>query len=204
MLQSTQQGMNLYLTIGISSRDELQHLCAGRLRLFLTICHTRRIMPFWLVCLTALVVCSLVAADPAAITGQKSTWQYAIEWRLVHAGTARLTWTPEPSAFQADLHIESAGFVSKLYRVNDDYRARMGEQFCASTVTIHAEEGKRRRDTNITFAEGKASYSERDLIKNTVLTRETPIPACVHEYFGALQRLRTPSTGDWQAHSGAA
>ena len=62
----------------------------------------------------------------------------------------------EPSAFQADLHIESAGLVSKMYRVNDDYRARMGEQFCASTVTIHAEEGKRRRDTNITFAEGKA------------------------------------------------
>jgi hypothetical protein len=148
-------------------------------------------MPFWLVCLTALVVCSPVSADPAAIAGQKSTWQYAIEWRLVQAGTARLTWTPEPSAFQGDLHIESAGLVSKLYRVNDDYRARMGEQFCASTVTIHAEEGKRRRDTNITFAEGKAAYSERDLIKNTVLTRETPIPSCVHEYLGALQVLRT-------------
>ena len=55
--------------------------------------------------------------------------------------------------------------------MNDDYRARMGDQFCASTVNIHAEEGKRRRDTNITFAEGKAAYSERDLIKNTVLTR---------------------------------
>ena len=125
MLQSTQQGINLYLRIGIPRRDELQHLCAGRLRLFLTICHTRRIMPFWLACLTALVVCSPLQPIPQPLPSQKSTWQYAIEWRLVHAGTARLTWTPEPSAFQADLHIESAGLVSKLYRVNDDYRVRM-------------------------------------------------------------------------------
>lgn len=148
-------------------------------------------MPFWLVCLTALVVCSPIAADPAAIVGQKSTWQYAIEWRLVRAGTARVVWTPESPTFQGDLHIESTGLVSKLYRVSDDYRTRLSEGFCASTVNIHAEEGKRRRDTNITFADGKAAYSERDLLKNTVIARETPIPPCVHEYLGGLQKLRT-------------
>jgi len=117
-------------------------------------------------------------------------WQYGIEWRLVRAGTARMTWSPEASGFQADLHIESAGMVSKLYRVSDDYRVRMNEQFCGSTVNIHAEEGKRRRDTNITFANGKAAYSERDLLKNATLTKETPVPACVYEYIGALQKLR--------------
>ncbi len=89
------------------------------------------------------------------------------------------------------MHIESAGLVSKLYRVNDDYRVQMNDQFCASTVNIHAEEGKRRRDTNITFADGKAAYSERDLLKNTMLTKETPVPACVHEYLGALAEPRT-------------
>ena len=57
-------------------------------------------------------------------------------------------------------------------------------------MNIHAEEGKRRRDTNITFADGKAAYSERDLVKNTSLTKETPVPACVHDYLGGLQRLR--------------
>jgi hypothetical protein len=101
-----------------------------------------------------------------------------------------MSWTPEPSAFQGELHIESVGLVSKLYRVNDDYRVRMNEHFCGSTVNIHAEEGKRRRDTNITFANGKAAYSERDLLKNAVLTKETPVPSCVHEYLGALQKLR--------------
>ena len=105
-------------------------------------------------------------ADPGSASDQKFTWQYGIEWRLVRAGSARMTWTPDsPWAFQADLHIESAGMVSKLYRVNDDYRVLMKDQFCASTVNIHAEEGKRRRETNVTFADGKAAYSERDLVR---------------------------------------
>jgi hypothetical protein len=123
---------------------------------------------------------------------QKSVWQYAVEWRLVRAGTARITWTPEPGAYTGDLHVESQGLVSKFYKVNDDYRVRANSELCASAVSIHAEEGKRRRDTSISFANGKAQYTERDLIKNTVaLSKETPIPPCVHDYLAGLQALRT-------------
>jgi hypothetical protein len=147
-------------------------------------------MRFWLLCLFAVLACAPTGAEPASATDQKFTWQFGVEWRLIRAGLARITLTPEPAGFQGDLHIESAGMVSKLYRVNDDYRVQMNDQFCASTVKIHAEEGKRRRDTNITFANGKAAYSERDLLKNATLTKETPVPACVHEYIGGLQRLR--------------
>jgi Protein of unknown function (DUF3108) len=131
-------------------------------------------------------------AEAAPGPEQKSTWQYAIEWRLVRAGTATMKWEPEGAGFGGDLHIESTGLVSKLYRVNDDYHLRAGEGLCASTVNIHAEEGKRRRDTAITFANGKATYVERDLLKNAVvLSKETPVPACVHDYVAGLQRLRT-------------
>ncbi len=122
-----------------------------------------------------------------------STWslQYGIEWRLIRAGTAKLSWGPQPQGYGADVHIESAGIVSKLYRVNDDYRAVLTDQLCASSTVISAEEGKRRRDTKITFANGKANYLERDLVKNTtVLVKETAIPACVYEYFGGLTKLR--------------
>jgi hypothetical protein len=147
-------------------------------------------MRLWLPCLLAALFCAPISAEPASATDQKFTWQYGIEWRLVRAGLARITSTPESTGFQGDLHIESAGLVSKLYRVNDDYRVQMNSEYCASTVNIHAEEGKRRRDTNITFANGKAAYSERDLLKNTTLTKEAPVPPCVHEYIGGLQRLR--------------
>jgi Protein of unknown function (DUF3108) len=148
-------------------------------------------MTFWLLCFLALISCASAAAEPVSALSQKFTMHYGIEWRLIRAGIARMNWLPEGAGFQGDLHIESSGLVSKLYRVNDDYRVQMNDQFCGLTVNIHAEEGKRRRDTSITFSDGKAAYSERDLLKNTVVSKETPVPACVHEYLGGLQRLRT-------------
>ena len=143
-------------------------------------------------CAALLILAVPAEPEPAAAHEQKSIWQYAIEWRLVRAGTAKMTWAPEGGGYMGDLHIESAGLVSKLYRVNDDYRVNASDALCAASVNIHAEEGKRRRDTTITFANGKAAYSEKDLLKNAVvLTKETPVPACVHDYIAGLQRLRT-------------
>jgi hypothetical protein len=152
----------------------------------------------WLLGFLALFVCVPASAEPAAAVEQQFTWHYGIEWRLVHAGTARLTWTPDGSGFEGDLHIQSAGFVSKLYRVNDQYSANLNQELCVSSVAIHAEEGKRRRDTTISFAEGKAMYNERDLVKNSVvLAKETPVPACVYDYIGGIQvlRMRRPELG---------
>ena len=121
-----------------------------------------------------------------------NTLQYGVEWRLVRAGVATLKWTPEPQGFQGDLHLESAGLVNKLYRVNDDYRIQMTKGLCASNILMHAEEGKRRRETKVAFEEGKAHYVERDLLKNNVvLAKETPVPPCVHDYVGGLNKLRT-------------
>ena len=146
-----------------------------------------------ILCLAATMAATRpVAAEPASAAEQKSAWQYAVEWRLVRAGTARMNWAPEAGGYAGNLHIESTGLVSKLYRVNDLYRVTATEALCATAVNIHAEEGKRRRDTTIAFANNKATYSEKDLLKNTVvLTKETPVPACVHDYIAGLQRLRT-------------
>ena len=123
----------------------------------------------------------------------KETLTYGVEWRLIRAGTARLTWAPSTgSGNQAELTLTSAGLVNKLYRVNDEYRAQMDANLCAQSVVLKAEEGKRRRETTITFNQGKVSYLERDLIKNTVASKkEIETPPCVHEYMGALSRLRS-------------
>ena len=117
--------------------------------------------------------------------------QYSVEWRLIRAGTALVKWTPESGGgHQVDMHLESAGVVNKLYRVNDDYRAQLKNGLCGNTVLFNSEEGKRKRETKITFDRGKVSYLERDLITNTTLTKEIQTPPCVFEYLGALHRLR--------------
>jgi len=149
-------------------------------------------MQVWLLRSLALILCAPVGAEVPQAIGKKLTWEYGVEWRLVRAGTAKMTWAPESTGFQGSLDIVSEGLVSKLYRVYDQYRAQMTDQLCAATVNIHAEEGKRRRDTAITFSGGKAAFTERDLLKNNavVLAKETPIPECVHDYIGGLQQLR--------------
>src|SRR5262249_43747476 len=67
-------------------------------------------------------------------------------------------------------------------------------QLCALSTFMHAEEGSRRRETNVAFdrEHGKSTYLERDLVKNTVvLSKELAIPTCVHDVIGGLTRLRS-------------
>jgi hypothetical protein len=92
------------------------------------------------------------------------------------------------------VHVESLGFVSKLFRVEDDYRANLNPDLCVQNSELIAHEGPRRRETKISFdgEAQKAVYVERDLAKNTVLaSKEIEIPACVHDVIGGIYFLRT-------------
>lgn len=135
-------------------------------------------------------------AQTAGPLPRKEVLFYNVEWRLIQAGNAKLTLqsTPAPRpGWQVDLHLESAGLVSKLYRVNDDYMATLNPDFCAQDIHIKAHEGGRQRETSVHFdpAARKASYLERDLVKHTALTLETDIPSCVHDVIGGLFFLQT-------------
>ncbi len=115
--------------------------------------------------------------------------QFAVEWRLIHAGDARLS----AGGSQARLQLQSVGLVSMLYRVDDLYSVQMGDNFCAAASTLTANEGLRSRETRITYdsQRRKASYQERDLKRNVNLaSSEVDIPPCVHEIVGGLYQLR--------------
>jgi hypothetical protein len=122
---------------------------------------------------------------------------YQIEWRLIPAGSAKLTWTvmPRPSAAANELrlHVESAGLVSRMFRVDDDYTAALGQNLCAQNSFIAAHEGNRNKETRVTYdpQAHKAFYLEKDLNKNATISHEVEIPPCVHEVLGALMVLRT-------------
>jgi hypothetical protein len=136
-------------------------------------------------------------AQTASPLPAKEVLSYNVEWRLVEAGKAKLIWSASSQAsrpgWQVNLHLESAGLVSKLYRVNDDYTADLNGDFCVQNTHVQAHEGGRQRETTVHFdpAAGKANYLERDLIKHGALTLETDIPACVHDVIGGLFFLRT-------------
>jgi len=147
--------------------------------------------------LLLLCVTPAVVAAPGALP-PRETLEYTVEWRLITAGKARLTWGPTvhdaDPGWQADLHLESTGLVSKLFKVNNDYVSDLESDLCSADSYLRSEEGSRRKETRVTFDHktGKAEYLERDLNKNAVVNRhEIPIPSCVHDVLGGLYELRT-------------
>lgn len=125
------------------------------------------------------------------------TLHYSIEWRLINAGTLKLTMSPSGSpqypSLHSELDIQSAGLVSKLYKVEDKYFGNYDFGFCAISSQLSAAEGRRRRETSVTYdrVRNKADYLERDLIRNrTVHAGQIDIPHCVHDIVGGLFALR--------------
>jgi hypothetical protein len=114
---------------------------------------------------------------------------FDVEWRLIHAGTVVI----EAQKTHADLHLDSAGMVSSLFKIHDVYSVDYDEPFCASSSVMDSEEGKRHHEAKVTFdrAQLRATYLERDVIKDATLhSGPVDIPSCTHEVIGAILKLR--------------
>src|SRR5271169_6137445 len=96
-----------------------------------------------------LVLAAAPPAHAAADTGPPGSevLSYTAEWRFIHAGNARLTWSPSGDGFTARLHLESAGMVSSIYKVDDSYASQLDRELCAVSLSLEANEGSRRHDT---------------------------------------------------------
>lgn len=136
-------------------------------------------------------------APPADTTSNREVLNYQIEWRLIPAGSARLIWTAVPHSTAATnelrLHVESTGLVSRLYHVDDDYTASLGQNLCAQNSFLTAHEGNRNKETRVSYdaQNRKATYFEKDLNKNSTVTHDVDIPSCVHDVIGGLMVLRS-------------
>ena len=127
--------------------------------------------------------------DPLPVKTPSERLTYDIEWRLIHAGSAVI----DAQKSHAQLTLESAGMVSTLFKVHDVYSVNYEDPFCATSSMMDSFEGKRHHETKITYdrASNRASYLERDVIKDIVLhSDEVTVPNCVHEVIGAILKLR--------------
>ena len=136
------------------------------------------------------------APDPqnAATFPASEKLTYSIEWHGVNAGTAMIQLSRAPqNSWQFDLDLESAGLVTRLYRVSDHYKMISTGHFCALSTFLDAQEGKRHHQTQMTFraAQHKVDYYEHDLVRNTTVKKELNIAPCTHDVIGALATLRT-------------
>jgi hypothetical protein len=142
-----------------------------------------------------LLACASFALAQSGGLPAREILSYNVEWRLITAGKARVEWTAYPAprhGYQIKLNLISTGLVSKLFKVQDNYVSQLNQSLCAQSTYLSAIEGRRHRETRITFEGGKANYLERDVPKNaTVLAKEIDVPSCVHDVAGGLYFLRT-------------
>src|SRR4051794_22536856 len=146
-------------------------------------------MPACLLLCLVFIATNLFAQAPT-----KESFTYGVEWRLIRAGITKISLTPLTGGWQGDIHLESSGLVSKLYKVEDNYAVTIDDQLCARNTVMKAIEGKRERETKVNYdrQRGKATYLERDLLKNsTVLSKEIDTPNCVVEWLSGLYKMRT-------------
>jgi hypothetical protein len=135
----------------------------------------------------ALWILPAAAAAPALPDLGKIS--YAVEWRLIHAGDVTL----DAHDSEAHLKLVSAGLVSALFKVDDTYSVRYEQGFCASGSLLDSMEGKRHRQTTVTYDrnQNRASWVERDVLKNEVMrTAQVDTPHCVHDVLGGILALR--------------
>jgi Protein of unknown function (DUF3108) len=127
------------------------------------------------------------AGPPPADLGKLT---YYIEWRLIHAGDAVL----DLHNSEGRMKLDSAGLVSALFKVDDTYTVRFEPSFCAGESQMDSKEGKRHRQTTVTYDRtlNRATWVERDLLDNNKVLRraQVDIPHCVHDVLGGLLTLR--------------
>jgi len=114
---------------------------------------------------------------------------YTVEWRLIHAGNAVIESGPN----SATVKLESAGLVSTLYKIQDNYRVQFDSSFCAASSLMSSKEGSRHRETAINFDRNRnrAALVEKDVDRNVIVSKtDIPIPNCVHDVVAGLLRLR--------------
>lgn len=100
------------------------------------------------------------------------------------------------------MHLESAGIVSTLFRIDDVYTVDYQDSVCATSSVLEAMERERHRETRVTYDRSRnhATFVERDLNNNTMVKETgTDIPNCVADTLGAFTKLRSLNVGVGQS-----
>jgi hypothetical protein len=118
---------------------------------------------------------------------------FRVEWHGITAGQAIVEMTrPGPDQWQTTMNVESAGMVSRLYRVLDKYKVLTNAKFCGIGTELDAQEGKHNKYEKLTFdaAHHKVDYYEQDRVKDQETRKELDTAPCTYEITGALEALR--------------
>ena len=127
------------------------------------------------------------------------TLTYDVTWSIFPAGevtaTLRRLEGHAPEAYEVTTRAQSQGFVSLLYKVDNEFRSVFDPRtFCSQEIHKKTNEGSRHKDTRIVFDSARrlAVLDGRDLGKPNSPPKhaENQIPTCVADVVTAFYYVR--------------
>ena len=131
----------------------------------------------------------IVSSLPAQLQGPQAGFPfpekltYRVEWRLITAGNATVQLLKsEPAGWTFNMNLESAGLVTRLYKVLDSYKISTTNQFCLTSAVLDAQEGKKHKLGTLAVDNRahQISYDERDCFKKYEQQDESTGRSCLH------------------------
>ena len=125
--------------------------------------------------------------------------RYAVRWRLVPAGEAELVLARDDAPqglWKLTAKANSIGYVSNIYKVDDEYQSLFrGQTLCSTSIRKTIHEGERHRLLTVLFDQRRrlALFTDRETTVNAPPARQiqSSIPDCVHDILSALYYVRT-------------
>jgi hypothetical protein len=126
---------------------------------------------------------------------------YSVSWKVFDAGIATMTLAEKTSfhneeTYRINATVYSTGIVSALFKVVDVFESFFqARDLCSRKITKKIQEGKRHRETVVTFDAKtlQARMEDRDLNLPDLPPKrtESPVPSCVQDVISALYVIRT-------------
>lgn len=125
---------------------------------------------------------------------------YVVEWRMFTAGAATMQFDPDGNGEKLTGTSHTSGAVNFIFPVHSWFDARIDPgTFCSTKVFKHSEEGKRKKEVQISFdpARGKSIADEKNLKNGESHRQEDDAPACATDilsgFFYLASRPLTPA-----------
>jgi len=142
---------------------------------------------------------SVTASTVPFEVGERFT--YNVSWKVFDAGIATMTLAEKTSfqneeTYRIDAAVYSTGIVSALFKVVDVFESFFqASDLCSRRITKQIQEGRRHRETIVTFdaKARQARMEDRDLNRPDLAPKrtESPVPSCVQDVISALYVIRT-------------
>lgn len=133
------------------------------------------------------------------VVGERFT--YNVSWKVFDAGIATMTLAEKTSfqneeTYRINATVYSTGIVSALFKVVDVFESFFqARDLCSRRITKKIQEGRRHRETVVTFdaKARQARMEDRDLNLPDLPPKrtESPVPSCVQDVISALYVIRT-------------